>query len=113
MSVWDTVLSWMGTPSAGQAQTIQSVVFTPANIQKLFTLLPTIMNDIQSGKTPQQSITDLEPTLLPLAEQILNVLYPGAGTALELLAWAWAHQVPMTQEQTNAWMDWMSRPSPG
>lgn len=72
-------------------------------------LLPLIIDGLKSNKSAEAIKSDLEAKLpevtLAIAENILNVLFPGSGTLLEVLAWMVNNSSNnlMTQDQENAW----------
>lgn len=74
-------------------------------------VVPALVRDLKSKKDAHQIVHDLEqeagPVALAAAEAIANILYPGAGTIIEIVAYLLEHhhQVPFTQEEENRWMD--------
>jgi len=49
-------------------------------------------------------VTDI-PELLPIIEKVANYIYPGAGTAIEVLAWVMHNSRPMTPQEEALWFD--------
>jgi hypothetical protein len=66
---------------------------------------PVVVDRIIGGMSAEQVVADLEPTALTILEDIANMFFPGAGAVIALLAYIISKSRPMTQEETNAWMD--------
>lgn len=75
------------------------------DIESLASTVPTIIVGAIGGKSATEIITSIEPTLLAVIEDIANLIYPGAGTAIEVIDWVISKIRPMTQDELNTWMD--------
>jgi hypothetical protein len=76
-----------------------------ADLEKMASLVPSVFSMIADGKHPEQIVAAIEPALLPIIESVANIVFPGSGTAIEVIAFLIANSKTMTQEETNAWMD--------
>ena len=85
--------------------TIKGKTIPADDIEALAATVPTIFVGVTAGKSAQQIIADIEPTLLPVIEDIANMIYPGAGTAIEIISWVISNTKQMTQDEQNQWMD--------
>ena len=85
--------------------TIKGKTIPADDIEALAATVPTIFVGVTVGKSAQQIIADIEPTLLPVIEDIANMIYPGAGTAIEVISWVISNTKQMTQDEQNQWMD--------
>ena len=85
--------------------TIKGKTIPADDIEALAATVPTIFVGVTAGKSAQQIIADIEPTLLPVIEDIANMIYPGAGTAIEIISWIISNTKQMTQDEQNQWMD--------
>lgn len=84
---------------------------TPAQLSSAIALLPKaaqIFRDaVDSGdhEPALQAFRSELAAVVPLIESVTSMLAPGAGVGIEAVAWALRNSRPMTQAQTNAWMD--------
>jgi hypothetical protein len=92
-------------PKVSQFINIGGKAVPLADIEKLFNAVPTALRDYAAGKSKEQIVTDLKPTLIDIGEDVANIFFPGAGTAIEVVLFILSKARPMTQEETNAWMD--------
>ena len=67
--------------------------------------IPGIHSDIKAGKSLVSIAADLEPEALAIVEQIANVVFPGAGSVIGVLAYIVSKSHPMTAEEEQAWFD--------
>ena len=67
--------------------------------------IPGIHADIKAGKPLLSIAADLEPEVLAIVEQIANVVFPGAGSIIGVLAYIVSKSHPMTAEEQQAWFD--------
>ncbi len=84
---------------------IRGVTIPFKDFEKLGAAVPTVLFGIGAGRPAKDILSDIEPSLLPIIEDIANVIFPGAGPAIAIIAFLIANARPMTQEETNNWMD--------
>lgn len=78
-----------------------------ADAAKLGQAVPTVILGIGANKSAEDIVKEIEPSVLPVIEDVANLIYPGAGTAIKIIAFLIEHSKKMNQEETNAWMDRM------
>lgn len=76
-----------------------------ADIEAVVSAIPAALRLSAEGKTAAEIAKIIAPTLEGVAEDVVGMLIPGGGVALGLAIWALENSRPMTQEETNAWMD--------
>lgn len=112
MGIWDQVL--------GLVKTGKVVV---SDASALVTAAIAAYHDVQSGaaKTPLESMINQAAkdgsNLLPVLEDVANLLFPGSGTGVAIgvegLAFVLSHAHKMTPSEETAWMDRASNPYAG
>ena len=85
--------------------TIYGVPIPDTAIESLSKAVPVLVFGIGKKMPPSVIVSGIEPIALDIIEQIANVIFPGAGTAIEIIAWLVENQVPMDQQAVNKWMD--------
>lgn len=80
-------------------------VISVADIETVATAIATTAKGIAGGKTAAEITKEVAPSLLGVAEDVASMFFPGAGVAIEIVAFMLAHARPMTQEETNVFMD--------
>jgi hypothetical protein len=84
--------------------------FPLSTLDTLAALVPIVTKGIAGGKSPEDIKADLEAAapaaFLAFAESVLNIVFPGAGTVLEAVAWLIENNKnsQMSQADLNAWM---------
>ena len=76
--------------------------------EELGKLFPVVIDGLKANKSAQDIVTDLEASApaiaLSVAENVINVVFPGAGTLIQVLTWMIENSKTQTQEEVNAWM---------
>ena len=96
----------MSLPSLSQLEVLFAEAKTIAiDAYRLGVAAPKVAAGMRAGKSAMQSVVDDAPEILPIVESLANLAFPGSGTAIEVVAKVVALEHPLTQEETNAWMD--------
>ncbi len=74
------------------------------DIELIAAAIPTALRDYASGKSAKEIMADLAPTLLSVSEDAANLICPGAGTAIGVIAYILNKSHPMSQTEINEWM---------
>ena len=67
--------------------------------------VPVIHAGLKAGKSLPVILAELEPDALAVVESIANIVFPGAGSAIGVLAYIIGKSHPMTPEEQQAWFD--------
>lgn len=103
------ILAWFAKKEAPELGNISIVidgkVIPIADVRAMANAIPTALEAYASGQSPEQIVADLRPTLLTVGEDVANLFMPGAGAGIAVIAYILGKSRPMTQAETNAWMD--------
>ena len=64
-----------------------------------------VIRGVGQKKTAEEIVKGMGPDAIALLEGVANLIFPGAGTAIEIVSFLVSNSKPMTQEETNKWMD--------
>ena len=67
--------------------------------------IPAIHAGVKEGKSLPVILAELEPEALEVVETIANFVFPGAGSAIGVLAYIIGKSHPMTPEEEQAWFE--------
>lgn len=76
-----------------------------SSIDTLVTAAPLISNGVQHGDTAEQIVAALTPAMLAALETVANLFFPGAGTAIAIVASLIRAARPMTPEEEQRWFE--------
>ena len=84
---------------------IKGVTFSVSAVNSLAAAVPIIILGIGNKQSADEIVQALEPAALPIIEQIANLLFPGAGTVIEIVAALASQAKPWTAEDQQRWWD--------
>ena len=94
------------------ASVIQAVENVAGNIKIAFDdamiigkSVPQISAGVKAGKSLPVILAELEPEALDVVETIANFVFPGAGSAIGVLAYVISKSHPMTPEEERTWFE--------
>ena len=67
--------------------------------------IPAIHAGVDAGKSLPVILAELEPEALSIIVTLANFVFPGAGTAIGVLAYIIGKSHPMTPEEQQAWFE--------
>jgi hypothetical protein len=76
-----------------------------ADVAAVANAIVSASNGVADGRSGKDILAEIAPTLLGVGEDVASMFVPGAGAAIEVIAWVVENSRPMTQQETNAWMD--------
>ncbi len=76
-----------------------------ADIESVTSALVRTAKGVSNGEDEKTILAAVGPMLLNVGEDVASMFIPGAGAAIEVVAWMLRNSRPMTQEETNAFMD--------
>lgn len=82
---------------------IKGVAIPIATLNDLAAAIPTIVLGIGHKQNPKTIVNSLAPSVLPIIEDVANLIFPGAGTAVEIIALLGANAQPWTKEDEQRW----------
>lgn len=95
-----------GAPKLANISIVIDGKTIPINdVRTLANAIPTALESYANGQSAQQILDDLRPTLLTVGEDVGNLFIPGAGAGIAVIAYLLSKSRPMTQAETNVWMD--------
>jgi hypothetical protein len=85
--------------------TVNGKIFTFGDIILAVNTVPVIRQKAAAGKGITEIISELEPAAIPIIEALSDLFFPGLGKIEAVVLAIVKQSRPMTQEETNAWMD--------
>ena len=79
------------------------IAFTDAII--LGRAVPQIKAGVAAGTPLAEIAANLAPDALAVIESVANIIFPGAGSAISVLAFVASKSHPMTFEEEQSWFD--------
>lgn len=83
------------------------IAFTDAMI--LIHAIPAVKAGVANGESALGVLKNQAPEALAIIESVANIVAPGSGEIIQLLATAYAHSRPMTRDEEEAWFQRASR----
>lgn len=77
-------------------------------LEALASNAPQIAAGVKTGMSAEDIVTALEPAAISALEYIAAIVFPGAGTAISIIAWVLEHSKKTkdwTPEETQRWFD--------
>lgn len=85
--------------------TIDGKTYSLAQVEAAIAAVPQIKANAAAGMGVTELIASIEPAAIPIIEALSNLFFPGLGTIESVVLSIIKASRPMTQEETNAWMD--------
>lgn len=85
--------------------TVNGKIFTFGDIIIAINTVPVIKQKAAAGAGVTEIIAALEPAAIPIIEALSDLFFPGLGKIEAVVLAIVKESRPMTQEETNAWMD--------
>ena len=89
----------------GTSLQIGGVAVPWSDVDRLVGAAPSLAREIKAGAPAAQVVAAVGPEILAIIETVANLLFPGAGTGIDVIATLISMSRPMTAEEERAWMD--------